>query len=83
MQLFSSTHWSTIEFNPLSFIFVWTRFEHKVQDMYVSQNGQVLSSLEKPETHVRYQQGPQRSRALTGAVSIIQNTETTVHEVNI
>ena len=34
--------------NPLSFIYVWTIFEHQVKDMYASQKLQTLSNLRSP-----------------------------------
>ena len=41
----------------------------------------ILSSLRRPETHVRHAQGPQREGASTGSINIIQNTIITVYEV--
>ena len=40
-----------------------------------------LSSLRRPETHVRHAQGHQRAGASTGSINIIQNTINTVYEV--
>ena len=40
-----------------------------------------LSSLRRPETHVRHAQGHQRANASTGSINIIQNTIITVYEV--
>ena len=33
---------------PVSFIYVWTIFEHQVKDLYASQKLQVLSNLRSP-----------------------------------
>ena len=41
----------------------------------------LLSSLRRPETHVRHAQGHQRAGASTGSINIIQNTIITVYEV--
>ena len=40
-----------------------------------------LSSLRRPETHVRHAQGHQRAGASTGSINIIQNTIITAYEV--
>ena len=40
-----------------------------------------LSSLRRPETHVRHAQGHQRAGASTGSINNIQNTISTVYEV--
>ena len=40
-----------------------------------------LSSLHRPETHVRHAQGHQRAGALTGSINILKSTYNTVYEV--
>ena len=40
-----------------------------------------LSSIRRPETHVRHAQGQQREGASTGSINIIQNTIITVYEI--
>ena len=64
---------------PFSFIYVWTKFEHQVKDMYASQKA--FSILCKPETQFGHVQSHQRASASTGSENIIQNTIITVNEV--
>ena len=49
--------------------------------MYSSQKVHSFSSLRRPETPFRHEQGHQQADALTGSISIIQNTIFTVYEV--
>ena len=49
--------------------------------MYASQKIQGFSSLRRPETHFRHEQGHQRASALTGSINIFQSTIITVYEV--
>ena len=41
--------WSKREKYAISFSYVWTTFEHQVQDMNVTQNVQVLSNFRPPQ----------------------------------
>ena len=66
---------------PVSFIYVWTIFEHQVNDMNASQKVQGFSSLRRPETHFRHARGHQRAGVLTGSINIFQRTIITVYEV--
>ena len=56
-------------------------FEHQVKDMYASENVLVFSRLSRAETHFKHTQDHERARALTRPIYIIQNTITTVYEV--
>ena len=49
--------------------------------MYASQKVQVFSCLRKPETHFRQAQGHQRAGAYSGSINLIQNTISTLYEV--
>ena len=60
--------------NPISFIYVWTTFEHQVQDMYDLKKFNFFYSTPRLETQFRHQQGHQRAGALTGSIHIIKNT---------
>ena len=66
---------------PISFIYVWTTFEHQVQNLYASQKGQILSSLYRWETRFRHQQGHQRAVANSGSIENIQKTTTAMNSV--
>ena len=44
-------------------------------------NFKLLSSLRRPETHVRHVQSHQPACALTGSINIFQSTFITIHEV--
>ena len=41
----------------------------------------ILSSLRRPETHMRHAQGHHQAGALTGSINIFQSTNITVYEV--
>ena len=60
--------------NPISFIYVWTTFEHQVQDMYDLKKFNFFYSTPRLEIQFRHQQGHQRAGALTGSIHIIKNT---------
>ena len=49
--------------------------------MYASRKFKVISSLPKPEIHLRRAQGHRRAGALTGSINVFQGTITTVYEV--
>ena len=49
--------------------------------MYASQKFKVISSLPKPEIHLRRAQGHRRAGALTGSNDLFQGTIITVYEV--
>ena len=66
---------------PIYFNYVWTTFEHQVQNLYASQKVQVFSSPLRPETHFRHEQDHQRAVALQGSINVIQNTIITVYEI--
>ena len=57
---------------PISFIYVWTTFEHQVQNLYASRKFQIFSSLCKWETLFWHQQGHQRAVATSGSTENIQ-----------
>ena len=42
---------------PISFVYVWTFFEHQVRDKKASPNVPVLSSFRQPEKFFLYQRG--------------------------
>ena len=66
---------------PTSSVYVWSIFEHLVQDMYASQKVQIICRLRRPETQFRHQQGYQRAAALTGSINISQNSNIAVKRV--
>ena len=43
MQLYAQAHWREREVLPISFFFVWTTFEHQMQEFYASEKVQVFS----------------------------------------
>ena len=66
---------------PVSFIYVWTIFEHQVKDIFAIQKPQVLSNLRSPLTNIRHDQGHQRPSASTGSMNINQNRIMTVYKL--
>ena len=66
---------------PVSFIYVWSIFEHQVNDMYASRKFKVFSSPRWPETHFSHLQVRQRASALEGSFNIFQRPIVTVYEI--
>ena len=66
---------------PISFLYVLTTFEHRVQDLFLTQKVQIFSSFRKPETLFRHDQGQQRAGTLKGSINSIQNT--TITEIGV
>ena len=61
---------------PVSFIYVWTIFEHQVKDRYASQKVPVFSSLRRPESVFRHIQGHQRASTSTVRINIFKTKPT-------
>ena len=58
MEIYSPTQWKEKELYLISFIFVWTCFEHHVRDMCSTQKLHFFGHR-WPKTHMRHQQGHQ------------------------
>ena len=66
---------------PVSCIYLWTIFDHQLNDMSASQKFKVFSSPRRPKTQFRHTQGHQSAYTLTGSINIFQSTLIAVYEL--
>ena len=66
---------------PVSFVYVWTKFEHQVKDKDASEKKSFLSRLRRPEPHLRHALVEQWAGAKRCSNNIFQSTTIVVNGV--
>ena len=65
------------EVYPFSFVFLQTKLEHQLTDLYASQINQVLSCDRWLEAHLKQQQGHQQAVAMKFSIFVNSKKTTT------